>query len=165
MIGEEQIRLRVEAMAAAIAADTAEGTSLSVLSIMDGSFMFCADLVRRLPMPVRLAFVPLVSVHRGGAPSEIVLPPGFPVQGADLLVVEDILDSGRTLQALTGYLQSLNPRRMRLAVLLNKPARREVDIRPDYVGFEVEDEWVVGYGLDADGLYRNLPYITYVRPE
>ena len=162
LIGEEELRRRVAAMATAIAADTAEGETLSVLALMDGAFMFCTDLVRRLPMPVRLAFVPVVSIRRGGDPSRIELPPGFPVAGADLLVVEDILDTGCTLAALKAHLASQGPRRVRLAVLLDKPAHREEEIRPDYVGFSVADRWVVGYGLDSRGLYRNLPYISYV---
>ena len=164
VISEDALRMRVEAMATAIAADTPEGSTLSVLAVMDGAFMFCSDLVRRLPMPVRLAFVPLVSVHRGGDPSQIRLPPEFPIQGADVLVVEDILDTGRTLQALTRHLEALAPRRTRLAVLLDKPSRREVEVPVDYAGFEVDDRWFVGYGLDSAGLYRNLPYISYVEP-
>ncbi len=164
LVGESALRDRVESMAAAIAADTPDGATLSVLAVMDGAFMFCADLVRRLPMPVRLAFVPLVSVHRGGDPSRIVLPAGFPVRSADVLVVEDILDTGHTLDALTLHLRALRPRSLRLAVLLDKPARREVPVRADYTGFEIPDRWVVGYGLDHEGLYRNLPYISYVEP-
>ena len=147
---------------AAIAADTREGLTLSVLALMDGAFMFCADLVRRLPMPVRLAFVPVVSIGRGGDPSRVALPDGFPVEGADLLVVEDILDTGQTLGVLVDKLQAMKPRRLRLAVLLDKPAGRIVEIEPDYVGFSVDDRWVVGYGLDSDGLYRNLPYISFM---
>ena len=162
LIGEQQLRLRVEAVAQAVATDTPEGGNLSVLALMDGAFMFCADLVRRLPMPLHLAFVPIVSVLRGGDPSSIVLPSDFPVENADLLVVEDILDTGRTLSALKASLARRSPQRIRLAVLLDKPARRAVDIRADYTGFVVEDHWVVGYGLDSDGLYRNLPYITYM---
>jgi hypoxanthine phosphoribosyltransferase len=162
LIDETQIERRLEAMAAAIAADTPDGTTLSVVAAMDGAFMFCADLVRRLPMPVRLAFVPLRSVRRGGDPSRLVFPDEFPVEGQDLLVVEDILDTGQTLGLLGRRLQALRPRRVRLAVLLEKPARREVEIQPDYVGFTVADRWVVGYGLDSDGLYRNLPYISFV---
>jgi hypoxanthine phosphoribosyltransferase len=149
-------------MASAIAADTPEGETLSVLALMDGAFMFCADLVRRLPMPVHLGFVPVISVRRGGDPTGIRLSTGFPVDGADLLIVEDILDTGCTLAALRRHLETLNPRRIRLAVLLDKPARREVEIRPDYVGFTTGDHWVVGYGLDSEGLYRNLPYISFV---
>ena len=77
-------------------------------------------------------------------------------------MVEDILDTGETLSAVTATLGRRNPRRIRLAVLLDKPARRVVDVKPDYVGFRVDDRWVVGYGLDSDGLHRNLPYISYM---
>ena len=84
------------------------------------------------------------------------------MEGAELLIVEDILDSGRTLAALREALLARRPRRVRIAVLLDKPAGREVPLAPDYVGFTVPDRWVVGYGLDVDGLYRNLPYVTYV---
>lgn len=162
LISEEAIRRRVEAIAEAVAADTPDGAPLSVLAILNGAFMFCADLIRRLPMPVRVAFVPVISTRRGGNPASIRLPGDFPVRGADLLVVEDILDTGRTLDALLRHLESLHPSRLRLAVLLDKPARREVGIVPDYAGFQVPDRWVVGYGLDDDGMYRNLPYVTYV---
>lgn len=163
LIGEDEIRRRVDAMAAAIAADTPEGRPLSVLAVMDGAFMFCADLVRRLPMPVHLAFAPLISVRRGGDPTRLSLPPDFPIAGSDLLVVEDILDSGCTLAALSEVLEQHRPCRTRMAVLLDKPAGRIVEIKPDYVAFTVDDQWVVGYGLDWEGLYRNLPYISYVK--
>jgi len=162
LIGEERLKLRVEAMASAIAADTPPGGRLSVVALMDGAFMFCADLVRRLPMPVHLAFVPVVSIDRGGSEDQFRLPAGFPVAGADLLVVEDILDTGQTLAALRRHLERLGPERVRIAVLLDKRGRRKVEIGPDYTGFTVEDRWVVGYGLDHEGLYRNLPYISYV---
>src|SRR5262245_12144855 len=107
LISEARIQRRVAAMATAIAGDTPEGTTLSVLALMDGAFMFCADLVRRLPLPVRLAFVPVVSVDRGGRPECVQFPVGFPVAGADLLVVEDVLDTGRTLSALGSHLAAL----------------------------------------------------------
>ena len=162
LIPEERIEERVAAMADAIAADTPDGAELSVIALMDGAFMFCADLVRRLPMPVRIAMTPVLSVERGGDPGRVMLPLDFPVEGADLLLVEDILDTGRTLAALKERLERRRPRRLRIAVLLDKPARRQARIEPDYVGFQVPDKWVVGYGLDADGLWRNLPYISYV---
>jgi len=165
LIGEEELLRRVSAMAAAIAADTPEGQNLSVLALMDGAFLFCADLVRRLPMPVSLGFVPMVSVQRGGDPEKVELPAEFPVEGQDLLVVEDILDTGQTLSALRGNLMRRKPRRLRLAVLLDKPVRRKVEIVPDYVGFTVGNHWVVGYGLDYEGLYRNLPYLSYVEDD
>ena len=162
LIGESALDARVVAMAAAIAADTPEGVPLSVVALMDGAFMFAADLVRRLPMPVRMALVPVTSVDRGGDPRSIVLPDGFPVSGADVLVLEDILDTGRTLSLLKEHLLAKEPLRLRLAVLLDKPARRVARVAPDYVGFQVPDRWIVGYGLDADGLYRNLPYLTFL---
>lgn len=162
LIPEERLEERVAAMADAIAADTPDGTELSVIALMDGAFMFCADLVRRLPMPVRLALTPVLSVERGGDPGRVMLPLDFPIEGADVLIVEDILDTGRTLAALKERLLRKRPRRLRIAVLLDKPARRQARIEPDYVGFLVPDRWVVGYGLDADGLWRNLPYISYV---
>ena len=162
LIDERRLEQRVSAMSAAIAADTREGTTLSVVALLDGAFMFCADLVRGLPMPVRVALVPLRSVTRGGDPSRLELPAGFPVAGNDVLVVEDILDTGLTLSAVRGTLLALGPRSLRTAVLLDKPARRQSEFRPDYVGFTVDDRWVVGYGLDHEGLYRNLPYISYV---
>lgn len=162
LIGESALCARVEALARAIATDTREGGELSVIALMDGAFMFCADLVRRLPMPVRLALVPIKSIDRGGNPSAMTFPEGFPLEGADVLVVEDILDSGRTLLALKNHIEAHRPTRLRIAVLLDKPARRAVPLIADYVGFQVPDRWIVGYGLDVDGLYRNLPYITFV---
>ncbi|HZN55210.1 MAG TPA: phosphoribosyltransferase family protein [Candidatus Polarisedimenticolaceae bacterium] len=162
LISESTIAARVEAMASAIAADTPPGGELSVIALLDGALMFCADLVRRLPMPVRLALVPVTSVDRGGDPRALPIPGDFPIEGADVLVVEDILDTGRTLYALRVHLATLRPRRLRMAVLLDKPARRQVRLVPEYVGFTVPDRWIVGYGLDVDGLYRNLPYISFI---
>ncbi len=160
LIGEDRIRERVDALARSIARDTPEGTTLSVLVLLDGAFVFASDLVRRLPVPVRLALVPARSVDRGGDPASIGIPADFPVEGADVLVVEDILDTGRTLAAVRDRLLTHRPGRLRIAVLLEKPARRAVPVAVDYVGFTVHDVWWVGYGLDADGLYRNLPYLT-----
>ncbi len=162
LIDAARIRQTVEAMAKAISADTPPETPLSVLAVMDGAAMFCADLVRWLPMPVHLGFVRQISIARGGRPAELVFPPELPLRGADVLVVEDILDSGRTMSALAERVARERPARLRLAILLDKRARREVLVHPDYVGFTIDDRWVVGYGLDFEGLYRNLPYITYV---
>ncbi len=162
LIPEDRIAARVREMAAAIDSGTAAGATLSVLALLDGAFMFCADLIRHFKSPVHLAMVPVRSVARGGDPSRIRLPELFPVKGADLLVVEDILDTGQTLDSLSRHLRSLEPRSLRIAVLLDKPSRREVTLEPDYIGFEVPDRWVVGYGLDDGGLYRNLPYIATI---
>lgn len=165
LIGEAALAARIDALARAIAADTREEGELSVIALMDGAFMFCADLVRRLPMPVRLALVPIRSIDRGGDPSSISLPEGFPLEGADVLVVEDILDTGRTLFALKEHILAQRPARLRVAVLLDKPMRRAVPMKADYVGFPAPDRWIVGYGLDFEGLYRNLPYVTFIDEE
>ena len=162
LISEARLDARVRAIAEAVALDTPADTTLSVIALMDGAFMFCADLVRRLPMPVRLAMVAVQSVERGGDVGRVMLPLDFPIEGADVLIVEDILDTGATLSALKERLERRRPRRLRIAVLLDKPARRKAVVRPDYVGFQVPDRWIVGYGLDVDGLYRNLPYVSYV---
>jgi hypoxanthine phosphoribosyltransferase len=162
LIGETALGARVEALARAIAADTRDGGELSVIALLDGAFMFCADLVRRLPMPVRLALVPIRSIDHGGDPTALLLPDGFPLEGADVLVVEDVLDTGRTLAAIRAHILAERPARLRIAVLLDKPARRAVQLSADYVGFQVPDRWIVGYGLDLQGLYRNLPYVTFV---
>ena len=149
-------------MAAEITAHTPSDRPLSVLAVMDGAFVFCADLIRLLPMPVKLGFVRVVSVDRGGDPSRVELPADFIVAGADLLVVEDILDTGKTLAALRQRLEALEPARLRVAVLLDKPSRRSERVSVAFTGFAVEDRWVVGYGLDWKGFYRNLPHISFV---
>jgi hypoxanthine phosphoribosyltransferase len=113
-------------------------------------------------MPVRVALIKLVSVERGGRPERLVFPPEVPLRGADVLLVEDVLDSGRTMAALVERIGREQPRRVRLAILVDKPARRVALVRPDYVAFTIDDRWAVGYGLDHEGLYRNLPYLTYV---
>jgi hypoxanthine phosphoribosyltransferase len=162
LIDPSSIQRRVREIAAEIVTDTAGAGPLSVLAVMDGAFLFCADLVRLLPLRVHLGFVRVVSVDRGGDPAQVELPEGFPVTGADLLVVEDILDTGKTLAALTQRLEAHRPARLRIAVLLDKPSGRVERVRADYTGFPVEDRWVVGYGLDWEGLYRNLPHISFV---
>lgn len=160
LITRERIAVRVREMAEAIDSGTEPGATLSVLALLDGAFMFCSDLIRHLETPVHLGLLPVPSVARGGDPSQVRLPSGLPIRSADLLVVEDILDTGRTLDLLLVRLRAMEPRSLRLAVLLDKPSRREVEVLPDYTGFQVPDRWVVGYGLDEGGLYRNLPYIT-----
>ena len=163
LITEEQIAARVREMAAEITADTEPGSMLSVLAILDGAFIFCSDLIRRVDAPLRVGLLRMISITRGGDVDQLRFPADFPITGTDLLVVEDILDTGHTLAALSDRLMQQAPARLRTAVLLDKPAGREVEFKPDYVGFTIPDHWVVGYGLDSGGLYRNLPHITYVK--
>jgi len=165
LLDSERIARRVREIARQIAADTPDGGALTVIALMHGALMFCADLVRQLDMPLHLALVPVVSVDRGGRPGEIPLPADLPLRDADVLLVDDILDTGRTLHALRARLHQQSADRVRIAVLLDKPARRSADVVADYVGFAVPNRWMVGYGLDWRGLYRNLPHVTWIEDD
>jgi hypoxanthine phosphoribosyltransferase len=162
LFGPDEIAARVREMARRIEADTPAGRTLTVIALMQGAFVFCADLVRQLGMPVRIELVPVVSVERGGRPAEVPLPADLALRDAHVLLIDDILDTGTTLDALRRRLRAESPGSIRIAVLLDKPAARAADVVADYAGFTVPNRWMVGYGLDWCGLYRNLPYVTYV---
>ena len=145
-----------------------QGKKLLMVGILKGCFMFMADLMRAISVPCRVDFMSVSSYGSGTKTSgvvKIVKDLDMNLEGYDLLLVEDILDSGKTLFYLREILQKRNPASIRIATLLNKPARREADIVPDYSCFEVPDEFVVGYGLDYAEKYRNLPYIGVLKPE
>jgi hypoxanthine phosphoribosyltransferase len=159
----EQIRTRVDALAGQIAAAYA-GRELTLVMILTGAAVFVADLVRRLDGPVRIEPVS-VSSYAGQATRAgqltFRLPPQQDLAGRDVLLVDDIYDSGQTLEKLTTLINPMNPASLASCVLLNKnrPDLPHRPARPNWAGFEIPDEFVVGYGLDFDGLYRNLPYI------
>ena len=145
-----------------------EGKNLLMVSVLKGSVVFMVDLMRAVDTPARIDFMSVSSYGSGTKTSgvvKIVKDLDMNLEGYDLLLVEDILDSGKTLFYLREILQKRNPASIRIATLLNKPARREADIVPDYSCFEVPDEFVVGYGLDYAEKYRNLPYIGVLKPE
>lgn len=145
-----------------------EGKNLLMVSVLKGSVVFMTDLMRAVDTPARIDFMSVSSYGSGTKTSgvvKIVKDLDMNLEGYDLLLVEDILDSGKTLFYLREILQKRNPASIRIATLLNKPARREADIVPDYSCFEVPDEFVVGYGLDYAEKYRNLPYIGVLKPE
>jgi len=165
---QHEIRARVSEMGAQITADYAGGT-LSVVAVLQGGVLFMADLIREIRLPLQLDSISVASYHGGTASSGTVtfhqsrLPE---VAGRDVLVLDDILDSGRTLAAITGRLrEECRPASIRSVVLLSKRVERAVEVQADYVGFEVGDEFVVGYGLDYLGEYRNLPMIGVLKPE
>jgi hypoxanthine phosphoribosyltransferase len=137
------------------------------LCILRGSFMFFADLVRNIGKPVEVAFLHAASYFEGTESSGHVEIDKHmvDVSGKNLIIIEDIIDSGRTLAALIEHFKELNPNSIKVCTLLDKPERRVVPIDVDYVGFEVPDEFVVGYGLDYDQKYRNLPYIGILKRE
>ncbi len=167
LISEEQLAARVTELGNQISRDYAD-KNLLMVSVLKGSVVFMSDLMRAVTVPCRIDFMALSSYGAGVKTSgvvKIIKDLDIPLAGYDLLVVEDILDSGMTLDYTLGLLQSRGPKSIRLCTLLDKPERRKVDIKADYTGFTVPDAFVVGYGLDYDEKYRNLPYVGVLKPE
>jgi hypoxanthine phosphoribosyltransferase len=164
---ETTILRRLDELAAQIAKEYRE-RELTVIAVLNGSFIFMADLLRRIPLPLKLDCLSVASYHGKAQTSgevifkQIALPD---VMDRHVLILDDILDSGHTLAAIRDKLQTANPRSIRVCVLLSKKKRRARHVDADYVGFEIEDEFVVGYGLDFMERYRNLPYIGVLRKE
>jgi len=145
-----------------------DGRDFTVVSVLKGSCVFASDLIRAIPIPLELAFLSASSYGDGTEPGRLelsFLPTGNEIEGRNLLLVDDILDTGRTLFAVRRELLRRGAREVRTCVFLDKSARRAVDLRPDHRCFEVEDLFVVGYGLDFAGRYRNLPYVGALRQE
>ncbi|WP_394153301.1 hypoxanthine phosphoribosyltransferase [Loktanella salsilacus] len=166
MISAKSIAARIEALARDIH-DAFDGTDkLVVVGLLRGSFVFIADLVRELELPVEVDFIEASSYGDGMESSRevrILKDLRGTIEGRDVLIVEDIVDTGHTLSHVTDYLRSRHPARLKTIALLDKPARREVDFRADWTGFEIPDAFVVGYGIDFAQRNRNLPYIGQVR--
>src|SRR2546429_6337873 len=166
LITQAQCERRVRALARQIEHDFA-GRDLVVVSLLNGTVMFLADLVRHLPLPMRLDFIGVSSYRDGAESRELILTKELrlEVRGRDVLVVDDILDTGRTLKCVLDKLRELKPRRIKVCVLLEKKDRRVEKVRADYVGFTIPDLFVVGYGLDFAERYRNLPFVGVLKPE
>ena len=167
LFSEEELRRRVAEIAAEIDRDYA-GKEPLLVSVLRGSFVFMADLVRQIHLPCTVDFMAVSSYGSGTSSSgqvKIVKDLSEHIEGRDLIVVEDILDSGNTLAYLLQILQARRPASIRLCTLLDKPSRRVKPVQADYVGFPVEDLFVVGYGLDYAERYRNLPYIGVLKPQ
>ena len=163
----EAIQAGVREVAGRIRADFSGG-ELTVVPVLEGSFVFAADLVRSLDLRLKLAFVKVQSYRSGVVPGELVMqfaPERREIEGRGVLLVDDILDTGRTLQHLRGEFEAMGAARVSTCVLLDKPSRRRVPIQADYRVFEVPEGFVVGYGLDRAGAYRNLPYVGVLKPE
>src|SRR6478736_6409516 len=167
-MSEEQIAAKVAELAAMVSADYA-GREITLVSVLKGSLPFMADLMRAITIPVRIDLMEVSSY--GGLTTEssglvrILKDLSASIDGRDVLLVEDIIDTGLTLNYLLRYLRGKNPRSLRICALLDKPARRLVDIDIDYRGFSIPDRFVIGYGLDYGEFYRNLPFIGVLRPE
>ncbi|MEJ6398224.1 hypoxanthine phosphoribosyltransferase [Yoonia sp. 208BN28-4] len=166
MISAKSIAAKIEDLATKIEVDFAGTDKLVVVGLLRGSFVFIADLVRELELPVEVDFLEASSYGDAMESSRevrIFKDLRGTIENRDVLIVEDIIDTGHTLAHVADFLKSKNPARLKSIALLDKPARREVDYKPDYIGFEIPDEFVVGYGIDFAQRNRNLPYIGKVR--
>ena len=166
LITEQQLARRVRALSSEIERDF-RGREMVVVSLLSGTVMFLADLIRHLSLPLRLDFIGVSSYGSGTTSGELVFTKELriDVRGRDVLLVDDILDTGRTMQRVLTKLRPLKPRRIKTCVLLDKPARRVEKVRADYVGFEIPDLFVIGYGLDYAERYRNLPFVGVLKPD
>jgi len=172
---EGEIRRRIGELGAEITADYRGKLGEMVktrpplaVGLLRGAVIFLADLVRAIDLPLEYDFITVSSYGNAASPGELRLLKDLvdPVEGQDLLIVEDIVDTGRTLNFVQKKLRARGPKTLRTCCLIDKVARREVEVELDYVGFQLEkDEFLVGYGLDYAGLYRNLPYIAALRPD
>jgi len=166
MISAKSIAARIEGLAKEIKREFAKTDKLVVVGLLRGSFVFIADLVRELDLPVEVDFLEASSygdVMESSREVRILKDLRGQIEGRDVLVVEDIVDTGYTLSHVTEYLATRHPGKLKTIALLDKPSRREVDFRADWIGFEIPDEFVVGYGIDFAQRNRNLPYIGKVR--
>ena len=157
LVSEEQLKAKVAELGAQISRDYA-GKNLVLVSILKGSVVFMADLMRAVSIPCNIDTTTSGLV-------KIIKDLDGDLSGKDVLIVEDILDTGVTLSNLVPMLKMRNPNSVKICTILDKPSRRKADIQPDYEGFQVPDEFVVGYGLDYDEKYRNLPYVGVLKPE
>lgn len=166
LISQGQLARRIKSLAAEIERDFA-GRDLVIVALLNGTVVFLADLLRRLTLPLRLDFIGVSSYGLGTESGDLVFTKELrlDVSGRDVLLVDDILDTGNTLNRVLARMRVLKPRRIKICVLLDKPERRVEKISADYVGFKIPNKFVVGYGLDYAERYRNLPYVGVLRPE
>ena len=167
LIGEEAIQQRVRELAAEISSDYATEGELVLVGVLKGAFIFLADLSRLLEIPRAIEFIALSSYGRSGKSTSgvrLIMDLRESVEGRHVLVVEDIVDTGHTLRHLVDLLETRDPASVRTCALVRKKSRHEVEVRIDYLGFDIPDVWVVGYGLDLAEQHRTLPYIGVVEP-
>jgi hypoxanthine phosphoribosyltransferase len=167
LISEEDIQTRVLELAAAISADYEDTDDLVMVGVLKGSFIFLADLSRRLSIPRMIEFIAVSSYGNGSVASgavRLVMDVRGNIEGKHVLIVEDIVDTGHTLKYLIGMMKSHRPASVKTAALVRKAESAEVDVTIDYLGFDIGEEWVVGYGLDFAEQNRTLPYIGFIKP-
>ena len=165
LITDEQLARRIKILAREIEKDFA-GREMVVVSLLNGTVLFLADLIRHLNLPLRLDFIGVSSYGLGTESGDLVFTKELrlDVRGRDVLLVDDILDRGKTLSRVLPKLRALKPRRIKTCLLLDKPSRRVEKVKADYVGFTIPDLFVIGYGLDFAERYRNLPFVGVLHP-
>jgi hypoxanthine phosphoribosyltransferase len=165
LLSEQQIQKRVAEMAAEIRRDFPD--DVHVIAVLKGAFIFLSDLARHMPGPVSLDFMAVSSYAKGTTTSgevKMIKDLDSALDGRNVIIVEDIVDTGLTLSYLQQILRRRNPKSLRTACLLSKPSRRKIEVEVEYIGFTIEDRFVVGYGLDYAEHYRNLPHIAVLEP-
>jgi hypoxanthine phosphoribosyltransferase len=163
LLSAEDIQQRVRELAEEIQRDYTEDAQLHLVSVLKGGFIFLGDLVRAMPRPVTIDFMAVSSYAKGTTSSgevRVLKDLDTGLDGRNVIIVEDIVDTGLTLQYLQEILHARGPKSLKTACLLSKPSRRAVEVKVDYIGFTIEDRFVVGYGLDYAEQYRNLPYLA-----
>jgi hypoxanthine phosphoribosyltransferase len=168
LVDEETLQARVKELGQIISAEYEEG-DLILICVLKGGVAFLTDLMRHVSVPHEIDFLAISSYGAGQREStgavRLIMDLKADIAGRDVLIIEDIVDSGRTMQYLLRTLGARNPASLRICTLLSKPSRREVDVPLDYIGFEIPNEFVLGYGLDLDEKYRNLPYVAVLKKE
>jgi hypoxanthine phosphoribosyltransferase len=166
LISDKQLARRIKELSVEIERDFT-GREMVVVSLLNGTVLFLADLIRYLSLPLRLDFIGVSSYGHGTESGDLVFTKELrlDVRGRDVLLVDDILDTGRTIHRVLAKLKALKPRRIKTCVLLDKKARRVEKVTADYVGFDIPDFFVVGYGLDFAERYRNLPFVGVLHPQ
>lgn len=161
LLDEEQLRHGVRELADQITARYGQ-SPLTIIAVMTGSLVLLADLIRLLEMPLRVGLIQASSYRGGTEPSNLVIGDSLSldIHGRDVLLIDDIFDTGQTLEAVVARMKSMGPKSLASGVLLFKEGRQRVSYRPDYIAFSIPDEFVVGYGLDYQDLYRNLPFLA-----
>jgi len=169
LIDAETLQGRIGELAQAVSRDYAESRGLLLVCVLRGGVMFLTDLMRRLTVPHAIDFMAVSSYGAGARESSgvvrIIMDLQTNIEGRDVLIVEDIIDSGHTLDYIVRVLGERRPASLHVCALLAKPSRREIDVPARYLGFEIPDEFVFGYGLDLDELWRNLPFVATLKPE
>ena len=165
LISKEELAAKVKELAAMITRDYA-GEEILLVGILKGSVPFMADLMREIDLDLTIDFMSVSSYGSATKSSgvvRIIKDLDTPLEGKNVIIVEDIIDTGLTLDYLKHYLAGRQPKTLKICAILDKPSRRKVEIKGDYVGFEVDDKYIVGYGLDLDQRYRNLPYVSWIK--